>query len=236
MDRKLNDEGVHRFEAFVRSLRQNGRLRVPYDFLNEKDTSQPIGDGLDFDDVEFGSRYECAVHVAAVMSNVDGTADYYDDRGFWSALALYWFDQLCPASASGIRKPSREYNFVPSTDHRHYQRHAIRTSWQLVSMHGENAKFLLGKPMHVRGELTEQFMGRQDYLSCSGVMECANRLYLDRSTGSFKKGAGGRKSPGCIARFIVWLQQIEQTYDIFSIDGNELFDMLPAEFERFRMA
>ena len=88
--------------------------------------------------------------------------------------------------------------------------------------------------MDVRGELVEQFMARQDYLSCDGVVECASRLYLDEKIGQYKKGSAARKSAGCIARYIAWLQQMEQTYDIFAINGSDLFKMLPEEFNKFK--
>ncbi|MDZ7685364.1 MAG: hypothetical protein U5O39_10520 [Gammaproteobacteria bacterium] len=77
-------------------------------------------------------------------------------------------------------------------------------------------------------------MARQYYLSCEGVMRLASRLYLDRERHTFKRGAAARASPGCVSRYISWLQQLELNYDLFSVTADELEQLLPAEFDRFR--
>jgi len=233
LNRKLTTAGLEEFESFVFSLRQDGRLSIPERLLEEPNYSEQSGLDVNFERRTFNTRYECGQYVAGLLKNVDTSAILHD-RGFWSALALFWFDQLCPVKSTGVRKPSMAYNYVLSLNHWHYQRHAIRTSWQLVSTHGKNAQFLIGREMDVRGELVEQFMARQDYLSCDGVVECASRLYFDEKIGQYKKGSAARKSAGCIARYIAWLQQMEQTYDIFAINGSDLFNMLPEEFNKFK--
>jgi len=119
-----------------------------------------------------------------------------------------------------------------SEDYKRRYRHAIYVTWQLVQSHGENAKFMLFKEPSIRGEITEQFMARQYYLSCDGVIEAAKKIYWDDEVGALKRGSGG-KSRGSPRRFIAWLQQIEVTYDLFSLSGEQLLRLIPTEFQRF---
>ena len=165
--------------------------------------------------------------------NGENINSYMGDAGFWSWFALLWFDQLCPTS-NGRRSPSMEYNYILSPKYNHRPRHAVYMTWQLVSRYGSDALFLLGKPMPTRGELTEQMMARQENFSMESVIKLASKLYLDPETRTFKRGATTRRKAGCIDRYISWLDQLKLTYDLFSISSEDLEELLPSEFDRFR--
>lgn len=107
-------------------------------------------------------------------------------------------------------------------------------TWQLVNRYGADAKFLLSKEMATRGEITEQLMARQDNLSSEGIMLLASKLYFDPRTNSFKKGAASRTSPGCVSRYLVWLDQLKINYDVFMMSADDLESLLPNEFARFQ--
>lgn len=160
---------------------------------------------------------------------------YMGDVGFWSWFSLLWFDQLCPVKKDGTRNPSREYNYILSRKYNHRPRHAIYMTWQLVDQYGADSRFMLSKEPSTRGEITEQMMARQEILSSDGVMRLASYLYFDMHSGTFKKGAASRTSAGCVNRYVAWLQQIQLTFDIFSISRDELAELLPPEFDRFRI-
>jgi hypothetical protein len=123
---------------------------------------------------------------------------------------------------------------ILSRKYTHRPRHAIYMTWQLVDRYGERSRFMLCREPGIRGEITEQLMARQDLLTSRGVIELASTLYFDSETGSYKRGAAARSTPGCIARYIAWLQQIMLTYDIFSMSEADLASLLPPEFGRFR--
>jgi hypothetical protein len=77
-------------------------------------------------------------------------------------------------------------------------------------------------------------MARQYFLSCNGVIETASKLYYDEKNQTFKRGASGRKSPGCVYRYVNWLQQLEVNYDLFSMKDDDFFKLMPSEFDRFK--
>ncbi len=231
--RKLNREGVQKFDSFINELRNGGNKESPHYLLSEEMTSEALTVNIEIDHQDFGTRYELGVFLCQLFKDID-MQGYVGDVGFWSALALFWFDQLCPEKTDGNRKPAMVYNYILSQNYNHRPRHAIFTTWQLVNQYGEDARFMLCRELPVRGELVEQMMARQYYLSCEGVMKTASYLYYDEKTNNFKRGAAARKSAGCVSRYVTWLQQMELTYDLFSISSKDLLGLLPAEFERFK--
>lgn len=230
--RKLNEHGLDEFRRFINDLRNGGIQNTPTGLLSSDEASEALAFQLELDERIFASRYELGVYLTEILGSVK-VQSLMGDTGFWSAMALYWFDQLCPAKPDGSRKPTMVYNYILSDNYNHRPRHAIFTTWQLVSRYGKDARFLLSRELPVRGELIEQIMARQYYMGCEGVIRAASKLYYDPERRTFKKGAAGRTSPGCVYRFISWLQQLEINYDLFSMLSDDLLELLPAEFNRF---
>lgn len=230
--RKLTTTGLSEFRHFIQNLRDGQTLQTPMYLLDSDEHSEAVELDLNVKQEAFASRYEMGEYLVTLFKE-QRIHPFIGDSGFWSWLALLWFDQLCPSS-NGKRNPSKEYNYILSPEYNHRPRHAIYMTWQLVSHYGHDALFLLGKEMSTRGELTEQMMARQENLSSEGVIRLASTLYLNPETRIFKRGAASRTSAGCIARYIRWLDQLRLTYDLFSITKAELEELLPAEFERFR--
>mgnify|MGYP006981142763 CR=1 FL=1 len=234
MNRKLNEQGLEEFRQFIDNLRNGGKQNTPSYLLTDPTTSEPLGFELQLPDVTFSTRYELGSYLCEQFSELN-MQSMIGDIGFWSSLALHWFDQLCPEADDGSRKPpSQAYNYILSNNYNHRPRHAIFTTWQLVDRYGEDARFLLCRELPIRGEITEQLMARQYFLSCRGLMQAASRLYYDEESGSFKKGAAARSSAGCIHRFVAWLHQIELTYDLYSLNCEDVLDLMPKEFDRFK--
>ncbi len=229
--RKLNEHGLEEFGQFINNLRNGGNQNTPTGMLASDETSDAMDFELELGVISFSNRYELGVYLTKKMGSIE-TQLFIGDAG----LALYWFDQLCPVKPDGSRKPAMVYNYVLSENYNHRPRHAILTTWQLVSRYGEVARFLLSRELPVRGELIEQLMARQYYLGCEGVMRAASKLYYDPERGTFRKGSTGRTSPGCTYRFISWLQQLEVNYDLFTMTEEDLLSILPSEFNKFRFA
>ncbi len=231
--RKLNKLGLREFERFILELREGGRNNTPDYLLTDHSTSEPLEWAVDFEQGSFNTRYDLGIYVTDQLRDIQ-QQKFLGDVGFWSALGLFWFDQLCKKNADGTRRPSEVYNYILSEKYNHRPRHAVFTTWQLVALYGDDSRFLLSRELPVRGELVEQLMARQYYLSCVGVMRAASKLYYDPDRQTFKKGAAARTSAGCIYRFVSWLQQLEVNYDLFSLDQDDLLGLMPREFDRFK--
>jgi hypothetical protein len=236
--RKLNDEGMARFSEWL----AGGAAGIPpVHLLADPQTSAPVGHAIHPAPSRiFGDRYEFGQYLNDLLAPFD-PAVISHDRGLWSALAIVWFDQLCPAGASGQRKVEKEYRYILSADYRHYYRHLVRSPWQLVRDHGETSKFLLlapsatEHPLRRHGEILEQLGGRQFVLGSRPVISEASRLYSDPVTGRPLRGVSG-SGRGSVRRLALVLRQLDLTFDPESMAAGKLLEILPKEFDRWTAA
>jgi hypothetical protein len=233
--RKLNDEGVQQFRAW---LLDGATGDVPLHLLQNPETSGPlpfpviVGTGL------FKDRYEFGVYLNTTLAPLDAAA-IANDQNFWSSLALVWFDRLCPPQANGTRLVREEYRYILSGDYRHYYRHLVRSPWQLVRIHKANARLLLMAPkegeypLSVHGEILEQFGGRQQVLGSRRIIAVASRMYLDATTGRPRTGVAG-SGRGSARRFGLVLRQLDLTYDPEQMPDDAFYEVLPDEFSKWK--
>lgn len=231
--RRLNKQGLESFQQHVLSLAKGEKLDTPAFLLTDPRYSESLDVDVRVELREFETRFELGQHVTEALNDVS-VQSIMGDVGFWSWLALFWFEQLCPEQANGKRKPSKLYNYILSTNYNHRPRHAIYTTWMLVDRYGDTALFMLSKKPHERGELIEQLTARQYLITCRGVIEAAKELYYDPKRKTFKRGATSQKRRGNIRRFISYLQQLQLTYDLGTISSESLLKMLPEEYSLFK--
>lgn len=231
--RRLNEEGLEAFQNHIQELANGAKLVTPVHLLTDPRYSESIDTDIGVEQREFETRFDLGRYMSDALKNIPSQA-VMGDTGFWSWLALYWFDQLCPPQENGTRKPSKPYNYILSRNYNHRPRHAVYTTWMLVDQYGETALFLLSKKPHERGELIEQLAARQYLISCHGVIETAKELYYDPERKTFKRGATSQTRQGNIRRFVSYLQQLDLTYDLGTIDSDTLLEMLPNEYSAFK--
>lgn len=234
--RRLNETGISRFSEYIAG---GARGPVPLGLLTDPETSEPLRLNIALPNRTFGDRFEFGRTLVSLLSPLDG-ASISIDRGLWSALALFWFEQLCPADASGARRPDKEYRYVLSSDYRHYYRHLVRSPWQLARDHGDNARFLLlaagtegAEPLRRHGEILEQLGSIQAVIRSKPIIAAAARLYGDQVTGRPVRGAAG-SGAGSARRLARVLRQLDLTFDPELLPNGRLVDILPEEFDKFR--
>lgn len=238
--RRLNPEGI---SVFVKWLRQP-EGKVPPVGLLDDDLYSDIVEGLEIDpSKEFASRMEFGRYLNeqfAVADFLDLMAPHND--GLWAWLAVVWFPQLTE------KRINREEHYVvvrksPSGKRLSY-RHAVRTPFELVHVHGENALICLKSPMHTFGDMTEQLASRQKIAYNKGFFQAAYRLYANG--GSLKRGwstrakkplerkPGDRAGKGGVRRLVVALSRLDLTYDTHDMSGPATVEVLPVEFSRWK--
>jgi len=235
--RKLNTKGIEEFSEYLRG----GADGAPPHFLLERpETSEPVMPRIKLpeDLSAFPNRYVFGNRLVELLKGIEGK-DLAQDRGLWTGLALFWFDFICPVGSGGKRKISKEYHYILSTDYRHYYRHLVRSSWQLVRTHGENAKLLLippkktKYPLAVHGEILEQFGGRQQVLASREIMVAAYRMFFDPIKGRPKTGVAGN-GKGSARRFGLVFRQFDLTFDLPGMSPEAVVALLPKEFDKWK--
>jgi hypothetical protein len=198
--------------------------------------SVPISDAVEIEKRTFGSRLEAAKYLDEQFSTAELT-DVERDVGLWSWLALFYFDELCPADSSGARRPGERARYIPeAANFQRYYRHLLAGPYRIFRAHRrapEKALAVLCQPLNRPGDLVEQLASRQELVTNSAIMEVATVLYVDAATGKPKRGSQ-TKTVGAVRRLADVLSQFDVTWDLYSTQLGELLGILPAEFNRFR--
>jgi len=234
--RRLNLQGIKKFEEYLDRLRNPGgdKEPPPVDLLDHPETSEALPWDVKLEQKNFQNRFELGQYLVSLLEQCDQWKINFDP-GLWSWLALFFFDHLCPAGPDGRRKPDANENYILSPDRRRQYRHALRTTYLFVREYGEKVLFMFCGPAHKRGQIMEDLSARQYFLGCRGVIEAAGHLYYDPLRNSPKRGAAAKDKLGTVRRFGVVLKQFERTYDLFSLSRQQVLEILPREFDRFRV-
>lgn len=231
--RRFNGEGIEAFRRYLHRLRQDPYLAPPLELLHDEGVSEALEPPIQAAPIQFQSRLAFARWLYEI-SGEDESRIPRTDPGFWAWLSLALFDQVAPADSRGRRKPGADARHIPDASNwRRRYRHLLANPYDVFMLHRDNparAFVALVNPLHKPGELTEQFTGRVDIVTCPGTMALASYLYVDPRTGRPKKGASGKAA----RRFGKLMNQYTRTFDLPAIRPETFAGLLPAEFDRFK--
>lgn len=219
---------------FSKWLRAGAPGAVPRDLLFDPAFAKPICETALLSDRQFKDRYEFGCRLVELLKDFDSHEISYN-RGLWSWLAAWYFDQICPIGENGTRSLRKEYVYILS-EARIYYRHLVRTPWYLVSTHGDASRFLLLShrtddpvPLSRQSYLLDQLAARQFVIASPTLIAAASRLYSNPRTGQPTRGAGakGRGSP---RRLALIANQLSLTFDIRNMPVDSFMKLLPDEF------
>ena len=238
--RSLNQQGILLFRSYLADLRAGRDLPPPTDILTSPDTSAALSTAIEVRNGIFATRRDAGEYLTSVLAPLD-RAQIDHNPDIWNWLALFYFNQLCPPIA-GHRKPGQDYRYilppVSDADHfRHYYRHLLAGAYTVYRLHPSSALVLLCGTVEKFDDFNEQLASRQEFVSNPGIIEAADLLYFDSTTGKPKRGAASNKRrPGTLRRFVDVIQQFELTYDLHSLSGRQILPLLPEEFRKWNGA
>lgn len=235
--RRLNDQGIERFTAFLDSLSGDAPMPYPSALLTDPDGTVEIQPTIEVEQRAFGSRYAAAEYLYNVFKD-SGLTNIERDRGLWAWLSLFYFEQLCPPNARGERKPGHLARWIPETGVSwRYYRHLLAGPYRIYAAHSDSpdrALLVLCGPLHQPGDIVEQIASRQEIITNGGIMETLSSLYYDPDSGTPRRGAATKQGKGTVRRFTDILNQFDVTWDLYSLAAQDVLQLLPDEFSRFR--
>ncbi len=235
--RKFTDEGIEPFRNYLAELREGSTSPPPFHILNDPATSEPINGGGEIENREFAIRLELAQYLDEALEGIESDS-IETDVHLWSWLSLLYFDQLCPAQKDGVRKPGRDYRHILEPGYPNGHRHLLCGPYMVYSVYGlgENlSKLLLCTSIPVENKFHHELAGRQSLITNRGSLEAVHSLYYEKANGKPKRGAQVKKpAPGTFYRFIGIIQQLDLNYDLYSMTGEEVLELLPAEFNKWK--
>jgi hypothetical protein len=234
--RTLNAAGIQEFRGFLQQIRNGAEFRANPALLYLDDYSARAPRTIEIEPRTFGSKFEAAQYLAAMLGDLPSVAD---DSGLWSWLALYYFDQLSPLDAFGKRRPREDYHYIPdhgTTSGWQRERHLLAGPFKLFAMHGGNARLLLHPPVHQHGAFVYDLGFRRELITNRGLIEAIDLLYWDAKRKRPKPGATTTTRPGNLRRLISVVQQLDFNYDLHGMRADEILQLLPQEFDAWRPA
>ncbi|RXH34368.1 hypothetical protein XH99_01075 [Bradyrhizobium nanningense] len=228
---RFTEDGLQEFGKW---LQAGAPGALPAELLSDSSFAERLPGDREIAQTQFADRYEFGVGLVALLSDLDAQIVSFD-RGLWSWLAAFYFEQLCPIGPDGKRNLRKEYVYL-LTDARTNYRHLVRTPWFLVKTHGERCRFLLigrkeelAAPLSRQSYLLDQLAARQFVITSPSLIGAAARLYSDARTGQPTRGAGAKGS-GSPRRLALIANQLSLTYDIHGMPVDQLMKILPEEF------
>lgn len=231
--RKFNREGMRRFDQFISAYLRGRPSSHPQELRESARLSSPIL-GTSYEsllEVSFNSRYDMARTLDELFLECKIEPDVLSADEFWAWLTMAFFERLHNA-LSNKDKPGEKPIWYPEQRWRRVYRHALYGPWRVFRLKKHRPELvepLLAGKMMRPGEFYEQIVGRLNLLHSDGVLGAARSLYWDAENQILRRGHAGS-----VRRFAIVVQQISLTRDLIMISAEELIDILPAEFDRWK--
>jgi hypothetical protein len=231
--RALNARGIEAFREFLQQVRDGAEFRGSPAILYVDEFTTRLSRAVEIERRKFASKFDAATYLAHVLAEVQASAD---EIGLWSWLALFYFDQLSPVDADGRRRPREDYHYIPTDSGWKRDRHLLAASYKLFLLHGTNARLFLHPPVHEHGAFIYDLAFRRDLIANKGLIEAIDLLYWDPKRGRPKRGATTTSRAGSLRRLITVVQQLDFNYDLYGMRAEEILELLPPEFDRWKPA
>ena len=204
------------------------------DLLENNDLTEKITSHSVIERKQFANRMECGRYIYELLeAHSAQLPEPESDKGLWTWLAILFHLQLFK---SGRDKVGQIDRWIPSTDFRRYYRHLLAGPYFVYKAHEDNpdrAFAVLCTAVSAPGEIVESIVSSKDLIRFPSIMEAVTKLYYDPITGGHKRGASSKKNGGA-RRFTAVLGQFDLTFDFYGMTSDQILELLPSEFGRFR--
>jgi hypothetical protein len=237
----FNEQGLGAMRTFFAGLGQEVPNSPPSVDLTSDVLAIPLPVEVEVPDrIAAASRYDLAIQLVKLLAPLleAGHRGLQDDPRLWSWLAMAWFRDLCPRDSQGRSKPGEIARWILTTKGAgaRYFRHLLYGPYRVYrdSASPDGTQALLCDPIQSIGRLYYQLTSRIDLVRSDAVVGLTTRLYYDAKKQRLRPRSTGRETPGGIFRLVAVLNQLERTFDFFSLDPSHILRLLPPEFDRFR--
>ncbi len=233
--RKLNPEGREKYRLYIESLLENPACPPPFELLSDHSTSSQLTVPVEIEQKTFSRKFDMAEYIKGLLDPVnENPLSKEEENSVFDWLSLYFFDQICPPTSAGNRKPNKIWWYLTSEEWNRYYRHRIAGPVYLYRNYQKNSEVLLTKQPNVMSDTEETICSRIELAQNYGVGEALTYFYFNTDDCSIKRGATNKKNPGTLRRFVDIHDQLSRTYDLNSMNGASIASLFPSEFDKFR--
>ena len=148
---------------------------------------------------------------------------------------LFYFEQVCP-TVNGARNVRNDYTYIylPG-ESRYFYRHLLFVAWYMLHLAPAHNRLFLSGPVSRLDTVTREVAQRLYLTRLPGLFELLDRLYWDPQTQRPKRGVVGSSTTArgdLVHRLPIRIRQLEKTYDLQSLDADQLLELLGEEFQQ----
>jgi hypothetical protein len=236
--RRFTEPGIEKFRQTLADARQQAITELPEHLVDDESISEEIP-GLYVERKQFLSKLNAGRYFADLVAEIRRKSlskKIYSDVGLWSWLGAFYFDQICPKDRDGNLKLGKEDTpYILTSNFWKFHRHRLAALARIYEVHQESCKLLFAEKLHIEGEFIEQLMSYQEVFMNPRLLKAAEALYWDQENSIPRPGAKNRKKRGNVRRFVAVALQFDLTYDMHSMKIKDIVDILPQEFDKFRV-
>jgi hypothetical protein len=239
--RRFTDEGLDVFRRWLEDAETADPKRFsisspPVHLLFDDAMSVPIGYGERVVAHRFERKFDLGMEVCRALGK--DTAQLLPDAHAWAWLSLFFHESTMPLKNgrwfTGIRSRHLVETIVGRTQDQSH-RHLVKGATTNVYRFREYAVVLMSAP-DGQSKIEEQVMSRrgdQPLAFNKEFVKALYKLYWDTDTDELRPGARS-DGPGSVMQLIDLITQFDLTYDISSLEADELLVLLPRTFDKFR--
>jgi hypothetical protein len=182
----------------------------------------------------FQKRGEAGTYLHSILDSTALTRDdIMSNIGLWSWLSLFFFDSICPSRENKGRRVNSDYYYIYDRKRRDYYRHLLYVSWRIQNLAGNHHRLFTTARIDTIDKVTDRVMGNLTLIRIPCIFEVLDRLYWDEKSQDIRKKMGSTKTHrgNLLHRFPAVIEQLEMTYDLQSLNADQLIDLLGDEFD-----
>jgi hypothetical protein len=231
--RRFNTAGIQAFEDFLATCREQPDTPLPLSLLEDEACTEAVTPTIEVEPMPFLVRSEAAHYFSGKLSALP-EEEVRLDAGLWTWLSLFYFDQVCPP-VDGKRTVKNSYYYVyQPMNARHFYRHLIFIGWSVQQLAPTYSRLFLMQPLSSLDKFTTEIMKRLFLTRVPCMFEVLDKLYWDENRERPRRGLVGssKVAPGDVThRLPVRIRQLERTYDLQSLNAEQLIELLGREFQ-----
>jgi hypothetical protein len=231
--RQFNQAGIDAFGRYLAACKEDPTLPQPDGLLDEPSLTVATNPSISIDRRPIPTKADAAAFLDALLAPIP-EQDLISNAGLWTWLTLFCFDDVCPVSNGRRRvKSVAFYVFEPKNSQRAYY-HLLFVPWRVLRLAPAHSRLFLSGPVSVQDEVTREVMKRLYMTRIPCMFEVLDRLYWDERRSRARRGIVPREkaAPGDLRnRLPIRIRQLEMTYDLQSLNADQMIELLGAEFQ-----
>lgn len=237
--KRFNDRGIKKFEELLLEFRMCESIETTKlnELINNDQLTENVEIAIMIEIPHDRSKFAIAKYLSELL-DIKNNRQFYRDEGLWTWISAYFLEILVP-----YKKKTRARDFkekalyvLESSKWNRYYRHLLAFSTLTYTELQERGRIFLRGEIYERGEIVEQLAAVYRIQRNPSIIEAATILFYDPANDSIVKGAADKTKGGTARRFREVLKQFQMTFDLNAMNGAQIANILPFEFNRWKKA